>query len=61
MAAAVFGYDHEIVTIYCDPAVAARRNVHGVPESVIFSMHARLLTTELPSFWKQKVVFNEAS
>ncbi len=57
LAASAFGLDHEIVTIACNPDVAAARNIHGVPAQVVWDMHRRLLTESLPPFWNHKVIF----
>lgn len=57
-AANAYGLKHEIVTVLCDPAMATSRNIHGVPAHVIWDMHRRLLTEELPPFWVQKVILN---
>jgi len=53
---AAFGYDVEIITLECDPDVAARRNVHGVPRKSVLDMHRRLTRNRLPPFWNQKTV-----
>lgn len=39
------GIDVTIVTIVADPAVAALRNVHGVPAETVNKMHNELLNT----------------
>lgn len=52
--ALAYGYGVEIVRVTCDPAVAAARNTHGVPEGAIAAMHARIeatFQTGLPPFW----------
>lgn len=54
-AAAAFGVECEIVTLWCDPVVAAQRNVHKVPLPVILRMYNRLLNEELPAHWKQRI------
>lgn len=41
----------EIVTVLCDPSIAAARNVHGVPEAAVKRMDAALRSRELPPFW----------
>src|SRR5262249_48390657 len=35
LAAAAYGVQAEIVPFWCAPAVAARRNVHGVPAATV--------------------------
>jgi len=52
--ALAYGYRVEIVRVTCDPAVAAARNTHGVPEGAIRAMHERITATfqtGLPPFW----------
>ena len=58
LAATAYGYVHEIVTFWCDPAIAASRNVHGVPPKVVLDMHCRLVREELPPYWNHRVVFD---
>ena len=56
--AAAYGYEVEIVRVGCDPAVAAARNTHGVPERAVRAMAERLDKTfqeGLPPFWNVKV------
>jgi predicted kinase len=56
--AAAYGYAVEIVRFACDPAVAAARNVHGVPERACRAMAERLERTfqeGLPPFWNVTV------
>ena len=53
--AAAYGYECEVVWVICDPAVAAARNTHGVPERAIEAMHDRIARTfqeGLPPFWQ---------
>lgn len=47
-----YGYDVEIVRIQCDPAIAAARNVHGVPPEVVQSLHDRLAAFKAPPWWQ---------
>ena len=57
--AAAYGYETEIVRVHCDPAVAAARNSHGVPERAVRAMAERLDKTfqeGLPPFWNVRVV-----
>lgn len=58
LAAAAYGCEAEIVTLYCDPAIAAQRNIHQVPPQVVLNMHQRLLKEQLPGHWKHTVIFN---
>ena len=47
--AAAYGFTVEVVRLVCDPAVAAARNAHGVPEKSVKGMAARM---EKPlKFW----------
>jgi len=53
--ALAYGHDLKIITLLCDPEVAAARNVHGVPPASVKRM-ARLLASEtwlIPSRWPQ--------
>jgi len=54
LGAAAFGYRAKVVTLQCDPKVAAARNVHGVPEEVVLKM-AELLDKPLPPWWEHEV------
>lgn len=52
--ALAYGYAVTIVRVTCDPAVAAARNTHGVPEGAIRAMHARIesmMDAGFPPFW----------
>lgn len=56
--AAAYGYAVEIVRVVCDPAVAAARNTHGVPERAVRAMAERLERTfqeGLPPFWPVQI------
>lgn len=58
--AEAFGYEVEIITIKVDPAIAAARNVHGVPEDVVIRMNdflARAIDM-MPKTWKNTTVDN---
>jgi predicted kinase len=50
--AMAYGCPVEIITVKCDPEVAAKRNRHGVPLAAIKGMAARLQQRQLPAFWK---------
>lgn len=52
------GWQVEIITLECDPVVAAARNVHGVPAESVHRMHARLQAAEkdFPPFWRHRKV-----
>ncbi len=52
-AALAYGHELEIVTLRCDPVVAAKRNTHGVPESSVHAMHNRMIEhiALIPPYW----------
>lgn len=52
-AAEVYGYDVDIIHMFCNVLDSLQRNVHGVPEDVICRMAAKL-TQSLPEFWHKK-------
>jgi len=59
LLAQAYGYAVEIVTLRCDPAVAAARNTHGVPADVILKRIAPAMAAaeaQLPPWWKHRVV-----
>lgn len=58
LATNAYGLRHEIVTLYCDPKIAAARNVHGVPTTTVFQKHQELLQEKLPPHWNHRVVFD---
>lgn len=49
--AAAYGVKAHIVTVLCDPEVAAARNTHGVPVNAVKAMDQRLRARKLPPFW----------
>lgn len=51
--------EFEIVTVYCDPAKAAARNLHGVPPQIVFNKYIQMMSAELPREWKQTVYQSE--
>jgi predicted kinase len=53
LAAQAFGYEAKVVTVTCDPKIAAARNTHGVPEEVVLKM-AVSLSKPLPPWWEQE-------
>jgi predicted kinase len=53
-----FNIEYEIRTIICDPDIAAKRNVHGVPERTVRSMCDRLKNRKLPFYWKENVMLS---
>lgn len=50
------GYDIEIRTIHCDPAVAAARNIHGVPPERYVALVDRLKRPLHPHWQEYEVV-----
>jgi len=54
--ALAFGCELEVVTLECDPKVAAARNIHGVPEGGVLAMHKRLVEAQLMPWWQHRVV-----
>lgn len=55
--ARALGYEVEIVTVLCDPAVAAARNTHGVSLAGCVAMDARLRAREIPPYWEATLVW----
>lgn len=51
-----FGYSVEVVTLLCDPKVAASRNLHGVPKAAVLAMDSRLRGEFIPPWWNHRVV-----
>ena len=52
--ALAYGYKVDVARVTCDPAIAAARNSHGVPEGAVRAMHDRIEATfagGLPPFW----------
>ena len=56
--ALAYGHTLSIVTLLCDPAVAAARNTHGVPEKSVLAMDKRLREEGklLPPYWPHEVL-----
>lgn len=54
--AQAFGADVEIVRVACDPATAAKRTTHGVPEAAVYAMHRRLESFSGPPWWSIRTV-----
>lgn len=57
LTAAALGVPFKVVTVWCDLAVAARRNVHGVPGAVMTAKYRALLTETLPPHWPHEVIY----
>lgn len=55
-AAEAAGYDVEIVTLLCDPAVAIARGTHGVPGTKVEQMARALNDVHLPAEWKHQTI-----
>jgi predicted kinase len=47
-----FGHAVEIITLHVSPEVAAARNVHGVSLKTCQDMRHRIMTRNLPPWWK---------
>lgn len=60
--AEAYGYKPVIVTVECDPVVAAARNTHGVPLAACEGMAARIKATNavLPPWWSRVSSEDEA-
>jgi predicted kinase len=54
--AQAFGLSFELITVSCDPELAAARNVHGVPAAKVREMHKRLIDVRLPRDWPHRVI-----
>lgn len=59
LAASSYGIEHKIITLWCDPLMAAKRNVHDVPPEIVLKMWSKMLSAELPPFWKHEVIYSE--
>jgi len=53
--AQAYGIEVELVTVLCDPVVAAARNAHGVPEAACKRMDSAIRNRRLPPFWTMKL------
>ena len=49
--AQAFGVPFEVLTVECDPAIAAARGLHSVPVAKVFEMHRRMKEAKLPRDW----------
>lgn len=49
--AKAFGAEVTLLTLHCDPEIAAKRNVHGVPLQAIRAMAQRIADRRIPPFW----------
>lgn len=47
-----YGYEVELVTLYCRPKVAADRNIHGVSLETCIGMLSRLNMRVIPPYWE---------
>lgn len=56
--ALAYGANLEIVTVQCDPEVAAARNSHGVPRASVLAMADRIAKRDLPPWWPHRVIVN---
>jgi predicted kinase len=56
LAAQAFGFEAEVHRIGCDPAIAAARNLHGVPTQSVRAMAERMARERLPARWAVREV-----
>jgi predicted kinase len=54
--AQAFEVPFEVITINCDPALAAVRNSHGVPTHKVYEMDKRLKSASIPKDWNHTVI-----
>lgn len=56
--AQAYGHKVEIITIKTDPTVAAKRNIHGVPEDRVMKMAEALEkgTADMPPWYKHRII-----
>lgn len=56
--AQAYGWEHQIITLICDPQVAAKRCVHGVPAEKVKSMELSLVDEmkRFPRHWHHQVL-----
>jgi hypothetical protein len=53
LAAQAAGVSAAIYSRWADPSVAAKHNIHEVPEELIFRMAANYLSEHLPMWWRK--------
>lgn len=53
--ALAFGAELEVITVNCDPSIAAARNTHGVPADKVRAMFDRLNGATLPKQWAHSI------
>jgi len=51
-----YDVDYEIITVRCDPEIASKRNMHGVPAKTIQRMCERLEGVKLLPWWNNRVI-----
>jgi predicted kinase len=53
-----FDYCVRVITLKCDPLVAAKRNIHSAPEDYVLNRAARLEeeTRKIPANWNHEIV-----
>jgi hypothetical protein len=56
--ALAYGHDLKIMTLDCDPEIAAARNIHGVPRKTVLSMHKRMMDENMrfPPWWSHEII-----
>lgn len=54
--AELFGYDCEVVRVYCEPVLAVSRNTHKVPLERVMQMYRAFTDNDFPGHWKVRGV-----
>lgn len=54
--AQAYGHAVRIVTVLCVPEVAAKRNTHGVSESIVLAQATRLNSRDMPPWWAHEYI-----
>lgn len=52
--AQAYGHPIELVTVHCQPHIAAARSLHVNAPQILRNMHDRLMARKLPPFWNLK-------
>jgi hypothetical protein len=57
--ALAYGHRLKVITLICDPAVAAGRSIHGTPASIILAkdLQIRKTAAKMSSRWNQEIRF----
>jgi predicted kinase len=51
LAAAAFDAKFKVITLHCNPDIAAARNIHGVPVAGVVKMATAMVMEKLPPWW----------